>query len=80
MCNMIARDRDLRVIYLRAYNDRLVLPVDISTVMSTLIKSFQDLQNDISRRNETAAADSIKALASIADILVSKDGDLQTSY
>ncbi|KAF8352355.1 hypothetical protein F5887DRAFT_25532 [Amanita rubescens] len=38
--------------------------------MNVLVKSFQSLQDDLSRRNETAqAADSIKALASVVDIL-----------
>jgi hypothetical protein len=45
--------------------------------MNALVKSFQVLQDDIRKRNESAlTADSIKALASIADILVG-EGYLQ---
>ena len=41
--------------------------------MNALVKSFQVLQDEIRKRNESApTADSIKALASIPDILVSK--------
>ncbi len=60
--------RQMRL-FQRAYN-RFVLPVN---GMNVLVKSFQALQDDIGRRNETAqAADSIKALASITDVLVRK--------
>lgn len=66
ICDVKSRDCDFRKPQ-RAYN-RFVLPVN---GMNVLVKSFQALQDDISRKNETAqAADSIKALASIADVLV----------
>ena len=69
ICDVKSRDCDLTRKPQRAYN-RFVLPVN---GMNVLVKSFQALQDDISRKNETAqAADSIKALASIADVLVRK--------